>query len=304
MGKIIQVKAVQQKEFGVFSFFILTFLFLVPFFVSYIFTHAVIERSGPVTLEEEADLLGDVLTEKNLNDLYQKSSSYIIENKIIILGYHQIREYKQTDSAKAKLFITSTEIFEKEMKYLSDNGYHSISLTDYINYINFGTKNFNLNKSFILTFDDGYTSQYLSAFPILKKYNFTATFFVYYDCIDKYPICMTSYNLKDLVSNNMKLGNHTLRHIYLPKYKDEIIAQEIVDNEAKLINLVGTSSVEQVVAFPFGGRDERLGNIVKNLGYLGAVGVLADKENREIDLYNLRRYLLGNNYDYFQSLFR
>jgi peptidoglycan/xylan/chitin deacetylase (PgdA/CDA1 family) len=304
MGKNIQTKIDYKKDFGFFNFFTLAFLFLVPFFVSYIFTHAVIERSGPVTLEEEANILGDTLTEKNLNDLYEKSYSVSNKDKIIILGYHQIREYKSTDSAKAKLFITSPEIFEKEMKYLSDNGYKSISLTDYINYINFGTKNFDLNKSFILTFDDGYGSQYSSAFPVLKKYNFIATFFVYYDCIDKYPICMTSQNLKDLTSNNMKLGNHTLHHLYLPKYKDEIIAQEIVENEANLINLVGTSSVEHVVAFPFGGRDERIGNIVKNLGYLGAVGVLADKDNKDLDIYNLRRYLLGNNYGYFQSLFK
>ena len=301
MRKYINNKEIKNKYF---SYFIVAFLFLFSFFISYIFTHAIIKRSGPVTLEEEVNLMGNGLSEKSLNDLYSKDSSSNSKNKIIILGYHQIREYKKTDSAKAKLFITSPEIFEKEMKYLYDNGYHSISITDYINYLNSGNKNFDLSKSFILTFDDGYSSQYSSAFPVFKKYNFTATFFIYYDCVDKYPICMTSKELKDLTFNNMKLGNHTLHHLYLPKYQDSIIEKEIVDNESKLINLVGTSSLENVVAFPFGGRDERIQNIVKNLGYLGAVGVLADKDDGDFDIYNLRRYLLGNNFSYFQNLFK
>ncbi|MFO0743884.1 MAG: polysaccharide deacetylase family protein [Candidatus Paceibacterota bacterium] len=301
MGKNIQIKIGHKKDFGFFNFFTLAFLFLVPFFVSYIFTYAVIERSGPVTLDEESDSFREFYSDKDLNDLYKKDTN---KNKIIILGYHQIREYRDTDSQKVKLFITSPETFEKEMKYLFDRGYESISLTDYFNYLNFGIKNFDLNKSFILTFDDGYASQYISALPILKKYNFSATFFIYSDCIDRYPVCMTNKEIKDLLSNNMKLGNHTLHHIYLPKYKDEIISKEIIENQNKLINNFGSSSVENVLAYPFGANDERVQNIVKNLGYLGAVGVLAKKEDNELNIYNLRRYLLGDNFTYFENLFK
>lgn len=281
-----------------------------------------IARTKAVSLDEEiigiedaakvTDLrqIDNLVKDKNSTSTNSSNKKEVIDIlnpksnvKILMLGYHQIRETKLSDGPKTRLFITSPEIFDKEMKYLYDNGYHAISTTDYINYLKNGDANFNLNKSFILTFDDGYESQYTNALPIIKKYGFTATFFIYSDCIDKYPVCLTSKELKDIAADGMKIGNHTLHHAFLPKFSDDTIKNEIGTNKQKLIDMVGTSSIENVFAYPYGATDERVEDIVRSFGYDGAVGVMATKRGEDKDLFNLRRYLMGGDYDYFEILF-
>ena len=251
-----------------------------------------------IVKNKDGDTVSPKITEEN-NDINSKSTI-----KVLMFGYHQVRETKSSDGPKTRAFITSPETFEKEMKFLSDNGYRTISTTDYINYLKTGKTDFNLNKSVILTFDDGYASQYTNALPILKKYGFTGTFFIYSDCIDKYPACMTSAEIKDLALNGMKIGNHTDHHAFLPKYNTDIVRNEIEINKQKIIDMVGTSSVENVFAYPYGGTDERVEEIVKSFNYEGAVGVMSSKRKQDKDLFNLKRYLLGEDYDYFLILFK
>ncbi|MDQ1282071.1 MAG: hypothetical protein QG630_422 [Patescibacteria group bacterium] len=313
-----------------FSFFIPVFIFF-PFLFSYIFftpkntisTEQNIYRDKAISLDEEVSGIEDAVKAadfREINDIIKDKDEKqetspdkeVVDDiintkstiKILMFGYHQIREVKSSDGPKTKKFITSPEIFEKEMKFLSDKGYHTITTTDYINYLKTGKADFDLNKSFILTFDDGYASQYTNAFPILKKYNFTATFFIYSDCIDKYPACMTSQEIKDLAASGMKIASHTLNHVYLPKYSDSAVRNEIEENKQKIIDMVGTSSVENVFAYPYGGTDDRVENIVKSFGYDGAVGILASKKEKDTNLFNLKRCLLGQDYVFFETLFK
>ncbi len=77
--------------------------------------------------------------------------------------YHQINSSSNVDK----------DLFEKHIKYLSDNGYKGITISDYIN------KSFDkYDKNIMITFDDGYYDNYANAFPILKKYNMKATIFL------------------------------------------------------------------------------------------------------------------------------
>lgn len=320
-----------KKKNNYFYSFFFPVVFLFPFLFSYSLitpkqnVDINIYRDKAVSLDEEIKGIEDALKVadlrearnivKNKIDKKENSTSSKKEEaddivdtkspiKVLMFGYHQVRETKSTDGPKTRAFITSPEIFEKEMKFLSDRGYHTISTTDYVNYLKTGKSEFDLNKSVILTFDDGYASQYTNAFPVLKKYGFTATFFVYSDCIDKYPACMTSAELKDLAVNNMKIGNHTLHHVFLPKYSDESIKNEIEINKQKIIDMVGTSSIENIFAYPYGGTDDRVEDIVKNFNYDGAVGVVASKKKQDKNLFNLKRYLLGEDYDFFITLFK
>jgi peptidoglycan/xylan/chitin deacetylase (PgdA/CDA1 family) len=289
----------QKSKIILLSFFG-PFYLLFPAFFSYSFFMPIsileesiyVDREKEIPIEKAIPGIENKIKEEDNIERIEKS---IIDRKssikILIFGYHQIREIRPTDGPKTKMFITSPEIFEKQMKFLFEKGYRTISTTDYIDYLKTGKADFDLNKSFILTFDDGYASQYINAFPILKKYSFKATFFIYTDCIDKYPACMTSKEVKDLVANGMRIGNHTLHHAYLPKYSDEEIKREIEINKIKIMDIVGISSFENVFAYPYGGRDDRVEDIVKSLDYQGAVGIMASKKEKETNLFNLKRYL-------------
>jgi len=83
---------------------------------------------------------------------------------------------------KWNYLTTHFEDFEKELIYLRNNDYCTISLDDLYNYIHYDEKI--PKKSIILTFDDGYVDNYIFAYPLLKKYGFKGTIFVNPEFID------------------------------------------------------------------------------------------------------------------------
>lgn len=71
--------------------------------------------------------------------------------------------------------VISPERFEGHLQILHDNGYETISLSDLRAYVN---GNYDIpEKSVVITFDDGYLSNYEYAYPILQKYGDKATVF-------------------------------------------------------------------------------------------------------------------------------
>jgi peptidoglycan/xylan/chitin deacetylase (PgdA/CDA1 family) len=95
------------------------------------------------------------------------------DNHVIVLAYHHLLLEKDMNSNPA---IISVENFDNQMRYLKKNGYNTITL-DMLN--NFLKYNAVLPpKSVLITFDDGYQSNYVYAYPILKNYNYNAAVFV------------------------------------------------------------------------------------------------------------------------------
>ncbi len=103
-----------------------------------------------------------------------KSSANTSEDIIIpVLMYHNIEENYPKGSEGANI---SPALFEEHMEAILARGYTPIFVADYYNSVQRGEV---LPKNpIIITFDDGYLSNYEIAFPILKKLNIPATIFV------------------------------------------------------------------------------------------------------------------------------
>lgn len=93
-------------------------------------------------------------------------------SKIPVLMYHHISE----DASKWDSTCISPEKFREEMLYLKVLGYNTIHFSDYIQYSEQGKSL--PDNPIIVTFDDGYLSNYIYAYPVLKKYDMKATIFV------------------------------------------------------------------------------------------------------------------------------
>ncbi len=91
-----------------------------------------------------------------------------------ILVYHRFGRQA------GKLTLTP-DMFESQMAYLHDQGYRVIRLSDIYAFLQ-GEGSL-LKKAVVITIDDGFKSTYTMAYPILKKYGFPATLFVYSDFI-------------------------------------------------------------------------------------------------------------------------
>ncbi len=96
-----------------------------------------------------------------------------------VLMYHHVLS---SDS----FIASSVENFEKQMQYLVQNGWKTLTSDEFLKY---KTKQIKLpKKSVLITFDDGWRDNYIYAYPILKKYNLKATLFVVTQWIEEASI--------------------------------------------------------------------------------------------------------------------
>lgn len=94
------------------------------------------------------------------------------KEKLPILLYHNITVSEPT--ADLDLHISKSN-FIKHLEYLKNSGYTTITFKDYYSHRVYGTSL--PEKPIIITFDDGYKSNYEIAYPLLKEYGFCATIF-------------------------------------------------------------------------------------------------------------------------------
>lgn len=88
------------------------------------------------------------------------------ENGVMILCYHDVVEHPYNT------FTITPNTLKEHFEFLKKNGYHPISLDQYLEASMQSTPL--PNKPILLTFDDGYLSLYTKVYPLLKEYNYPA----------------------------------------------------------------------------------------------------------------------------------
>lgn len=207
-------------------------------------------------------------------------------NKIPVLMYHHISE----DKSKLDSTTISPEKFKEEMLYLKVLGYNTIHFMDYIKHILIGKRL--PDNPIIITFDDGYLSSYLYAYPVLKQYDMKATIFIIGWSVGKklnkdsktpitehftweqaremyqsglIEIQNHTYDLHNFVEDiNYGLGVSKLEKETYEKYKNRLVA-----DIAQLKTLISQNLGSAVYAFsyPYGKYNEYAEEFLKNKGY-------------------------------------
>ena len=83
---------------------------------------------------------------------------------------------------KSGFIASSVDQFEKQMRFLYENGYKTLTSDEFFQY-KLGRLKLP-KKSVFITFDDGWRNNYIYAYPVLKKYNLKATLFIVTDWIE------------------------------------------------------------------------------------------------------------------------
>ncbi len=188
--------------------------------------------------------------------------------KLPILVYHIVRPSYPTDSRAVRALAHTPEVFDAEMKYLADAGYHVVSFSDLERHFKNGSVL--PKKPVIISFDDGWGDQFRYAFPILEKYHYTATFFVFTNPIGGRGF-LTWDQLRMMRDAGMTIGSHSLSHPYLTRIADPTTLQnEIAGSKQVLEKQLGVTINE--FAYPFGQYNASIMAAVAQAGYLSARG--------------------------------
>jgi peptidoglycan/xylan/chitin deacetylase (PgdA/CDA1 family) len=97
-----------------------------------------------------------------------------------ILCYHRFGANGSAKGNAGKMTVSATA-FAAQLAWLAQNDYHVLKLSQLEAWLA-GKQALPL-RSVVITVDDGYESFYRHAFPLLKKYGFAATLFVYTDFV-------------------------------------------------------------------------------------------------------------------------
>jgi peptidoglycan/xylan/chitin deacetylase (PgdA/CDA1 family) len=113
--------------------------------------------------------------------------------------------------------------------------------------------NVNQQKVVILTFDDGYESQYSNAKPILDNYGFKATFSIVCNYVGN-GNRMTWGEIKSLQHEGHDIASHTMNHLDLSKLPPQKVEYEVAQSKQCLLD---QGINPKSFAYPFnGGSDD------------------------------------------------
>ncbi len=205
--------------------------------------------------------------------------------QIPILCYHQLRNWKPTDSKAAKDYIVQENDFREQMKMLADSGYHTILPDQLYQYLNAGSAL--PTKPVMLTFDDTDLDQYTLAAPQMKKYGFKGVFFIMTVSLGR-PHYMDKAQVKELSDEGHVIAAHTWDHHNVKKYQGQDWVIQIEKPTKKLEEITGKPV--KYFAYPFGLWNGQAIPELKKRGFVAAFQ-LSEKRDTIEPLFTIRRLL-------------
>ena len=190
---------------------------------------------------------------------------------IPILVYHRFSE-----KCGSPLCVRRS-LFDDQMRYLKENGYRVVSPDELLDFLKY--KQGLPKKSVMITMDDGYRSVYKIAYPILKKYGFTATLSIYTNFVGVSNMAITWDQLREMKADGFAIGSHSISHSDLTLRKDgetetdwmARISKELSGSKRLIDKKLRQNTY--ILAYPYGKYDQRSVKLAREAGYKIAMSV-------------------------------
>ncbi len=203
---------------------------------------------------------------------------------IISLMYHRFEENKYP-STNIKIAD-----FKKHLKIIEENKIH------FVNPKNFETelKNNKKRRKILLTIDDGFSSFYENAWPILKKKKIPFILFVSTREVGAFNY-MTWTQIKELSNEDfVEIGNHSHTHEYLVDENSDLILSDIKKSISIFKEKLGKNSV--FFSYPFGEYSLKFKEIIQTLGFKYAFGQHSGVIDETKNFYEFPRFPINEKY--------
>lgn len=190
-----------------------------------------------------------------------------------ILMYHRVAP---TGVAALSRYRVTPQQFEDQLRSLRRRGYQSVSTETFLKAQQASTPL--PGRPILLTFDDGYTDFYEYAYPLLKRYEFSAVVFLVAEQIGAYNAwdsqygerlsLMTWEQIHELRAADIEFGSHTCRHPFLTSLTPTAQAEELARAREHLVRELGSC---ETLAYPYGDHDQVTQHLAQACGYRLAV---------------------------------
>lgn len=223
--------------------------------------------------------------------------------QVIIYGYHRFE--KQVRRPDTEM---TPEMFEGQMKDLKEKNIPVIGMQDFLAWKR-GEKNVP-PRAAVITFDDGWKTQYEVGWPIMKKYGYSFTLFIYTEGVKgmKYGggAAMSWEMLAEMRDAGVDIQAHSATHQDLRKAYDKVqkkrlnpeeyeqwLGSEVIGSKQLLESKLGIQV--NCFAVPFGYINDPVREFIKKAGYEAVFTVYGQRLTYGAPNDSLGRYLMEGN---------
>ncbi|MBI3239329.1 MAG: polysaccharide deacetylase family protein [Flavobacteriia bacterium] len=176
---------------------------------------------------------------------------------VLILNYHRITQENEFIDARYRSFTLSEKELENHFQLLRNLNIPVIQLSELSNVTFSGL-------CVALTFDDGHRSDIEIVLPLLKKFQFSATFFPVVHHINKEGY-VNWEELHLLIKEGHTIGSHGLTHQRLSALTSDEARQEMFTSKELLEEQLGISV--RLFSFPYGDYTKTISDMILETGY-------------------------------------
>jgi len=195
-------------------------------------------------------------------------------DRVPILLYHRLLSKADAEAGRVPddemIWVSYDTSFAAQMRYLDEAGYTTLDFDEYVA-IRVGEKPLPA-KPVIVTFDDGYLSNYRMGYPVLKELGFKATIYVPLEPdehtstqVEGVDSFLTTEQIRELSENDISIQSHTLTHCILTELNDGQAKYELGESRRRLENITGRPVKH--IAIPRSGYSRRIRRLVIEAGY-------------------------------------
>ena len=213
---------------------------------------------------------------------------------IPILCYHRFG----SDTSK---MVVSPGDFARQMEYLAQHDYRVIRMSDLIEFLQ--GKRTLPKRAVVVTMDDGYKSTYQYAFPVLRRFGFPATVFVYSDYIGSREGLSWKEMQEMVASGLVDIQPHSKTHSNLgfaqPNEDEAAYRQRIeAETQAPLQDISKNLDIPvHTFAYPYGDTNKDMIEQLKQRDYRLAVTVQPGSNAAFAYPYMLQRSMVFGDQD-------
>jgi peptidoglycan/xylan/chitin deacetylase (PgdA/CDA1 family) len=184
------------------------------------------------------------------------------DRPVPILMYHVLGR-APANAAFPQLFVPPQEL-AAQVGWLADHGYHAVTLRRVFAYWRRAVPL--PPKPIVLSFDDGYLSDYSVALPVLRRHRWAGVLNLVVRNVGRGDI--QPWQVRRLIAAGWEIDAHTISHVDLTTLDATRLGKEVAGSRADLRRMFGRPV--QFFCYPLGHYDARAVAAVRAAGYRGA----------------------------------